>query len=264
MSRRIRGNHRVIIAICKHIVPQDALAGGSEGIAVQESPDDGVIISALQVIETGFGIAVVTSVAQGVEVGDGQVAKLCAGDTQDVAPGVVGILRHGFIGAVHQLDHVALGVENIVIGGVIVLGLVEVAPHGQGVAGFVVGEVQHILEGSRGGVCHLIPHDLAVLGDVLMPLPICELHAPHARHVVLIAVSLAALGDAAQSAPLGPGQVGIFRSVVPVFRVAAVSALISYTSFTSLSSCICLPAVFLSARAERKQRHARGERFRIR
>ena len=75
MSRRIRGNHRVIIAICKHIVPQDALAGGSEGIAVQESPDDGVIISALQVIETGFGIAVVTSVAQGGEIGDGQVAK---------------------------------------------------------------------------------------------------------------------------------------------------------------------------------------------
>ena len=75
MSRRIRGNHRVIIAVREHIEPKDALAGGSEGIAVQESPHDGVIISALQVIETGFAVAVVAPVAQGVELGDGQVAE---------------------------------------------------------------------------------------------------------------------------------------------------------------------------------------------
>ena len=131
----------VITAICKRIVPQDSLTRAAIAVGVQESPDDGVIISALQVIEAGFAVAVVTPVAQGVEVGDGQVAKLGAGDAQDVAPGVVGILRHGFIGAVHQLDHVALGVEDVVIGGVIVLGLVEVAPHGQGMAGFVVGEL---------------------------------------------------------------------------------------------------------------------------
>ena len=86
MSRRIRGNHRVIIAICKHIVPQDALTSGGEGISVQESSHDGVIISALQVIEAGFAVAVVAPVAQGVELGDGQVAKLCAGDALEVAP----------------------------------------------------------------------------------------------------------------------------------------------------------------------------------
>ena len=75
MSRRIRGNHRVIIAVRKHIEPEDSLTGGGEGIGVQKSPDDGVIISALQVIETGFAVAVVTPVAQGVELDDGQVAE---------------------------------------------------------------------------------------------------------------------------------------------------------------------------------------------
>ena len=37
---------------------------------------------------------------------------------------------------------------------------------------------------------------------------------------------------------------------------------LSRTNFDILS-LVCLPAVFLSARAERKQRHARGGRFRI-
>ena len=142
----------VITAICKRIVPQDSLARAAIAVGVQESPDDGVIISALQVIEAGFGIAVVATVAQGVEVGDGQVAELGAGDVQEVAPGVVGVFCDGFIGAVHQLDHVALGVEDVVVGTVVALRLVEVAPHGQGVPGLVVGEVQHILEGTRGGI----------------------------------------------------------------------------------------------------------------
>ena len=96
MSRRIRGNHRVIIAIREHIEPKDTLTRAAIAVGVQESPDDGVIISALQVIEAVFAVAVVAPVAQGVEVGDGQVAKLGAGDTQEIAPGVVGILRHGF------------------------------------------------------------------------------------------------------------------------------------------------------------------------
>ena len=75
MPRGVVGHHRVIIAMCKHIVPQDSLTSGGEGISVQESSHDGVIISALQVIETGFAVAVVTPVAQGVEVGDRQVAE---------------------------------------------------------------------------------------------------------------------------------------------------------------------------------------------
>ena len=75
MPRGVGGNHRVIIAVRKHIEPEDSLTSGGEGISVQKSPDDGVVISALQVIETGFAVAVVAPVAQGVEVGDGQVAE---------------------------------------------------------------------------------------------------------------------------------------------------------------------------------------------
>ena len=75
MPRGVGGNHRVIIAVRKHIEPEDSLTSGGEGISVQKSPDDGVVISALQVIEAGFAVAVVAPVAQGVELGDGQVAE---------------------------------------------------------------------------------------------------------------------------------------------------------------------------------------------
>ena len=43
--------YRIISAIRKHIVPEEALADTCVAVSVQESPERGVIISALQVIE---------------------------------------------------------------------------------------------------------------------------------------------------------------------------------------------------------------------
>ena len=44
-------DNRIIPAVRKHIVPQEALAGAAVGVCVEEALDDGIVISALQVIE---------------------------------------------------------------------------------------------------------------------------------------------------------------------------------------------------------------------
>ena len=45
---------RVIAAICEHVIAEDALAGGDEGVGVDEAADLGVVITALQIIEPGI------------------------------------------------------------------------------------------------------------------------------------------------------------------------------------------------------------------
>ena len=51
--------YRGVCAICKHIVPQEPLTSGSEGIRIDESTDGGIVVTALQVVEPGFSVVVV-------------------------------------------------------------------------------------------------------------------------------------------------------------------------------------------------------------
>ena len=46
--------HRIIITIGKHIISQQALAGGDVDISIEEAACCGIIISALQVIQPGI------------------------------------------------------------------------------------------------------------------------------------------------------------------------------------------------------------------
>ena len=50
----ITENHRTIIAVSKHAIAEGSLAGGDEGISIDETADGGVVKTALQVIQTGF------------------------------------------------------------------------------------------------------------------------------------------------------------------------------------------------------------------
>ena len=43
--------HRIIPAVRKHVVPDKPLAGAGVAVGVEESAEDGVVISALEVIE---------------------------------------------------------------------------------------------------------------------------------------------------------------------------------------------------------------------
>ena len=66
MATWIFSIHRVIIAVRKHIVPQEALAGAAVGIGVEEPLDDGIVISALQIVEPGFrGVVVAIEAKMG-------------------------------------------------------------------------------------------------------------------------------------------------------------------------------------------------------
>ena len=51
MPRRITIGNWIIIAIRKHIEPEKALSGAAVGVGVEEALNDGVVISALEVIE---------------------------------------------------------------------------------------------------------------------------------------------------------------------------------------------------------------------
>ena len=51
--------NRIIIAVRKHIIPEEALAGAAVGVRVQEALDDRIIASGLQVIEARLRIEVV-------------------------------------------------------------------------------------------------------------------------------------------------------------------------------------------------------------
>ena len=48
----------------------------------------GVVISALEIVEAGFGVVVIAPVAQGIDAGH------CAGAGEQITPCVVGVLRN--------------------------------------------------------------------------------------------------------------------------------------------------------------------------
>ena len=52
LSTWIRAIYRVAPAICKHIASKDALAGGGVAVRVDESAEGGIVIPALQIIQS--------------------------------------------------------------------------------------------------------------------------------------------------------------------------------------------------------------------
>lgn len=55
MAAEICSADGVIPTIGKHVIAENTLAGGNEGIGVDEAADCGVVITGLQVIEPGIG-----------------------------------------------------------------------------------------------------------------------------------------------------------------------------------------------------------------
>ena len=44
--------YRIVVAIREHVAAEEAMAGGSEAVRVDEAADRGIVITALQVIES--------------------------------------------------------------------------------------------------------------------------------------------------------------------------------------------------------------------
>lgn len=51
------------------LVAEEAGSGGGKGVGVEEAADGGVIVAGLEVVEAGFGIVVVATIADGVQEG---------------------------------------------------------------------------------------------------------------------------------------------------------------------------------------------------
>ena len=56
LSSRVTIIHRIIPAIGKHVIAQDALSCGGKGVGIEESAYFGIIISGLEIIQPGFGV----------------------------------------------------------------------------------------------------------------------------------------------------------------------------------------------------------------
>jgi len=74
--------NRIAVAISKHVIANNALAGGGIGVGVEETAGFGAVVAGLQIVEAGEGVEDVTAVAEGVEgaevVQDGNDVALVA------------------------------------------------------------------------------------------------------------------------------------------------------------------------------------------
>ena len=163
----------IIAAIREHIRSGDALAGACVAVGIDESVVRRVVIAGLEVIETGFVVIDIATVANRVAVdeGGGAGAVSRSGIGGDVAPGVVGIAavpllliqsRCPVFQDAEDALHVALQIRRVEVWSEIGSAVLRVA-HRKGLAGFIIDKVHD--DGSVA-VGEGFPHQLSVEGVV--------------------------------------------------------------------------------------------------
>ena len=147
------------------------MTGGGVDIRIDKSAPGGVIISALEIIEAGFLIVNVTTVAQGVNFTQVDIRVIIGGNQP--SPNVVDIADHRSAGTVYDGDYIALQVGNVVVRGIIV------ADH-QGPSIRAVAETHHYTAPGHLGqlgtvvqvgvgdttVCPACPHAIGIISKV--------------------------------------------------------------------------------------------------
>ena len=102
-----------VVAIRKHIGPNKSLPCAGIAIRIDESSVYWVIVSALQVIESGFAIVIVSAIPQWVDLSQS------TGAGENIAPRIILICRDRLIlkagDIMDQLHHVALQIQNVII-----------------------------------------------------------------------------------------------------------------------------------------------------
>ena len=61
MSAWVTTVYWIVAAVGKHVITEDALTCGNEGVGVDKSADCGVVITGLQVIEAGISVVLVAA-----------------------------------------------------------------------------------------------------------------------------------------------------------------------------------------------------------
>lgn len=113
MTTRITSHNRIVLAVGKHIVAENALAGGNECVGTNESAPLRVVITGLQVVQTGFLIIHISPVAERIENTKGICHR--ASGRNGVAPGIIAVVDNRSSGAISQLyNSVISRYENII------------------------------------------------------------------------------------------------------------------------------------------------------
>ena len=71
MTNIISTNDRIIPTIRKHVIAEEALPGGGEGVGIEEAGCGGIIVAGLEVIELCFGVVDIAPIGEGVEGTEG-------------------------------------------------------------------------------------------------------------------------------------------------------------------------------------------------
>ena len=94
------------------------MAGGYEGVGVEESAEIGGVISGGQIIQFCLIVVDIATIAQRIVYTEGGCH--CAGGAQKVAPGIVNIAYHLFTRAIQNADYITLNVGNIIVDSIII------------------------------------------------------------------------------------------------------------------------------------------------
>ena len=88
-------------------------------IRIYESSNCGVVISALEVIPSSFGVKVVPTVAQGVDVSNmveaSNIVPIAVFDRENTTPGVIFIICNRLTAGIDQTNNIALEVQKIIV-----------------------------------------------------------------------------------------------------------------------------------------------------
>ena len=111
--------YRIIQAVGEHIIAEYTLTCACELVRIKESAGVGVVITGLQVIQLGFGIVDIASVAEGIDIGEvgcrGDRRAGAVGDGGDFSPRIIGIADNDRTGSVGHAHDIPLQVQEIVV-----------------------------------------------------------------------------------------------------------------------------------------------------
>ena len=190
-STVIIASYRIIPAICKKIVGAYIRVNTHNCVHTNKPPELRVIVAAVEIVQPGLGVIIIPPVAEGVFVAHGVAGGVGDGA---VAPGVVAVLSHDLPrGGPDDGDDIPLDIVEIVE---------QHGPVGEthALAGAVVEKPHDRIPG-------LLRQDLAAVEEEFRGGAVDCLGRSNAIGVVLIAVSVAAIGDFPQL-PAHPGVGG--------------------------------------------------------
>ena len=180
----------IVVAVCKQIL-RSGTAVVDKAVRADEPPELRVIIAAVEIIKARLGVVIVASVAEGVFVAHGVAGSV--GDSA-VAPGVVAVGGNDLAGGgPGDGDDIPLDIVEVVE---------QHGPVGKAhaLAGAVVDEAHDRFPG-------LLRQNLAAVEEEFRCGAVDRLAGADTVGVVLVAVSIAAIGDFPQL-PAHPGVAG--------------------------------------------------------